>query len=127
MLLTIHELKDKKGKVVSQKKEIVDEKLYDEMKSKKEKLIQQLKTEKVVNPKCQSEADDAIEEIKKKKCGYGKVGRVEYYYESLKGMYFYIHKVFGTATEYTDSTRFYCSTLSETMYEECRKSDPLLN
>lgn len=127
MLLAIHELKDKKGNVVSNKKDVVDEVLYDEMKNKKEKLIQQIKTEKIVNPKCQEKADEAIANIKKQKCGYGKVGRIEYYYESIKGMYFYMHKVVESDSSYIDSTRFYCATLSETMYSECQNSDPILS
>lgn len=127
MLLIIHELKDKKGNVVSKKKDIVDEILYNEMKSKKEKLVQQIKTEKIVNPKCQEKADEAIADIKKKKCGYGKVGRIEYYYESIKGMYFYMHKVVESDSSYIDSTRFYCVTFSEAMYSECQKSDPILS
>ena len=53
----IHELKDRKGKSILKKKEFVDSTLYSEMKSKKEKLVQQIKTEKVINPKCQEKAD----------------------------------------------------------------------
>ena len=127
MLLMIHELKDRKGKIILKKKEFVDSTLYSEMKSKKEKLVQQIKTEKVINPKCQEKADELIADIKKKKCGYGKVGRIEYYYESLKGMYFYLHKIVESDSTFIDSTRFYCVMPSETMYTESQKTDPIIN
>lgn len=126
MLLSIHELRNEKGETVLEKKELVDEDLYKEVKTKKEKLIQQIKAEKIINPKCQAEADEAIENIKKMKSGTGKVGRISYYYESLKGIYFYMHKVIEGDSSHVDTVRFYCATASETMYEECRKSDTLI-
>ena len=71
MLLSIHELRNENGEIISEKKEVVEETLYNELKGKKEKLIQQIKTEKVIDPKCQKEADEAIENIKKLRCGHG--------------------------------------------------------
>ena len=123
MLISIHELRNEDGEQVFEKRELVDEELYIEMKKKKEKLVQQIKAEKVINPKCQEQADKAIEAIKKDKCGYGKVGRVQYFYESLKGLYFYIHKIVEQEGTYTDTIRFYCSQPNVSLYKDCRKAD----
>lgn len=126
MLLSIHELRNENREIIFEKKEVAEETLYNELKGKKEKLIQQIKTEKVIDPKCQKEADEAIENIKKLRCGHGEVGRIFYYYESLKGMYFYIHKIIKSDSSCVDTIRFYCTTPSEAMYSECKMSDPLI-
>ena len=123
MLISIHELRNEDGEQVFEKRELVDKELYTEMKKKKEKLVQQIKAEKVINPKCQEQADKAIEAIKKDKCGYGKVGRVQYFYEGLKGLYFYIHKIVEQEGTYTDTIRFYCSQPNVSLYKDCRKAD----
>lgn len=126
MLLEIYEQRKVNGEQISSKKGIVDEELYAELKKKKEKLIQQIKTEKVINPKVQEDADNAIGVIKKNKNGYGKVGRVQYFYESVKGIYFYIHKIVEQEGMFTDTIHFYCSQLSDTMYKVCQEDDKLI-
>lgn len=45
---------------------------------------------------------------------------------TLKGMYFYIHKIIKSDSSCVDTIRFYCTTPSEAMYSECKMSDPLI-
>lgn len=125
MIYSLHKTFDETGAEIKHKSELVDEKLYDVMKIKKEKLISQIKAEKVTNPSIAREADEAIENIRKQKCGSGKVGSISYTYESVKGIYFYLHKVITKENSYVDSLRYYSVSPNGAMLEELLKNDKL--
>ena len=125
MIYSLHKTFDETGAEIKHKSELVDEKLYDVMKIKKEKLISQIKAEKVTNPSIAREADEAIENIRKQKYGSGKVGSISYTYESVKGIYFYLHKVITKENSYVDSLRYYSVSPNGAMLEELLKNDKL--
>lgn len=125
MIYSLHKTFDENGTEIKNKSELVDEKLYDVMKTKKEKLISQLKAEKVTNPSIAREADEAIENIRKQKCGSGRVGNIDYTYESVKGIYFYLHKVISKESSFVDSLRYYSISPNGEMLEELIKDDKL--
>lgn len=125
MIYSLHKTFDENGTEIKNKSELVDEKLYDLMKTKKEKLISQIKAEKVTNPSVARLADESIENIRKQKCGSGRVGSIAYTYESVKGMYFYLHKVISKESSYVDSLRYYSVSPSGEMLEELLKDDKL--
>lgn len=125
MIYSLHKTFDETDTEIKNKSELVDEKLYDLMKTKKEKLISQIKAEKVTNPTVAREADEAIENIRKQKCGSGRVGDISYTYESLKGIYFYLHKVISKESSYVDSLRYYSVSPSGEMLKELLKDDKL--
>lgn len=125
MIYSLHKTFDENGTEIKNKSELVDEKLYDVMKAKKEKLISQLKAEKVTNPSIARKADEAIENIRKQKCGSGRVGSISYTYESLKGIYFYLHKVISKESSYVDSLRYYSVSPNGEMLKELLNDDPL--
>lgn len=125
MIYSLHKIFDETGAEIKHKSELVDEKLYDVMKIKKEKLISQIKAEKVTNPLIAREADEAIENIRKQKCGSGKVGSIFYTYESVKGIYFYLHKVISKESSYVDSLRYYSVSPNGEILEELLKDDNL--
>lgn len=127
MIYSLHKTFDENGTEIKNKSELVDEKLYDLMKTKKEKLISQLKAEKVTNPSIAREADEAIENIRKQKCGSGRVGSISYTYESLKGIYFYLHKVISKESSYVDSLRYYSVAPNGEMLKELLKDDHLFH
>lgn len=125
MIYSLHKTFDETGTEIKNKSELVDEKLYDLMKTKKEKLISQIKAEKVTNPTVAREADEAIENIRKQKCGSGRVGDISYTYESLKGIYFYLHKVIEKESSFVDSLRYYSVAPNGEMLKELLKDDKL--
>lgn len=127
MIYSLHKTFDETGTEIKNKSELVDEKLYDLMKTKKEKLISQIKAEKVTNPTVAREADEAIENIRKQKCGSGRVGDISYTYESLKGIYFYLHKVISKESSYVDSLRYYSVSPSGEMLEQLLNDDQLFH
>lgn len=125
MIYSLHKTFDETGALIKNKPELVDEKLYDLMKTKKEKLISQIKAEKVTNPAIAREADEAIENIRKQKCGSGTIGCISYKYEALKGIYFYLHKVISKESSYVDSLRYYSVAPNSEMLEQLLKDDKL--
>ena len=125
MIYSLHKTFDEIGTEIKNKSELVDEKLYDLMKTKKEKLISQIKAEKVTNSAVAREADEAIENIRKQKCGSGRVGSISYTYESLKGIYFYLHKVIEKESFFVDSLRYYSVASNGEMLKELIKDDKL--
>lgn len=125
MIYSLHKTFDENGTKIKNKTEIVDEKLYDVMKTKKEKLISQIKAEKITNPSVARLADEAIENIRKQKCGSGRIGSIAYKYDALKGIYFYLHKVISKESSYVDSLRYYSVSPSGEMLEELLKDDKL--
>lgn len=125
MIYSLHKTFDETGTEIKNKTEIVDEKLYDVMKTKKEKLISQIKAEKVTNPSIAREADEAIENIRKQKCGSGTIGCISYKYEALKGIYFYLHKVISKESSYVDSLRYYSAVPNNEMLEQLLNDDQL--
>lgn len=125
VIYSLHKTFDETGALIKSKPELVDEKLYDLMKTKKEKLISQIKAEKVTNPTVAREADKAIENIRKQKCGSGRVGSIAYTYESVKGIYFYLHKVISKENSYVDSLRYYSVAPNGEMLKELLKDDSL--
>lgn len=125
MIYSLHKTFDETGTEIKNKSELVDEKLYDLMKTKKEKLINQIKAEKVTNPAVAREADEAIENIRKQKCGSGRIGSIAYTYESVKGVYFYLHKVISKESSYVDSIRYYSVVPNNEMLEQLLKDDQL--
>lgn len=125
MIYSLHKTFDETGTEIKNKSELVDEKLYDLMKTKKEKLISQIKAEKVTNSAVAREADEAIENIRKQKCGSGRVGSISYTYESLKGIYFYLHKVIEKESSFVDSLRYYSVAPNGEMLKELLKDDKL--
>lgn len=127
MIYSLHKTFDETGTEIKNKSELVDEKLYDLMKTKKEKLISQIEAEKVTNPTVAREADEAIENIRKQKCGSGRVGDISYTYESLKGIYFYLHKVISKESSYVDSLRYYSVSPSGEMLEQLLNDDQLFH
>lgn len=127
MIYSLHKTFNETGTEIKNKSELVDEKLYDIMKTKKEKLISQIKAEKVTNPTVAREADEAIENIRKQKCGSGRVGDISYTYESLKGIYFYLHKVISKESSYVDSLRYYSVSPSGEMLEQLLNDDQLFH
>lgn len=125
MIYSLHKTFNETGTEIKNKSELVDEKLYNLMKTKKEKLISQIKAEKVTNPAVAREADEAIENIRKQKCGSGRVGSISYTYESLKGIYFYLHKVIEKESSFVDSLRYYSVAPNGEMLKELLKDDKL--
>ena len=125
MIYSLHKTFNETGTEIKNKSELVDEKLYDLMKTKKDKLISQIKAEKVTNPAVAREADEAIENIRKQKCGSGRVGSISYTYEALKGIYFYLHKVIAKESSYVDSLRYYSVAPNGEMLKELLKDDKL--
>lgn len=125
MIYSLHKTFNETGTEIKNKSELVDEKLYDLMKTKKEKLINQIKAEKITNPSVARLADEAIENIRKQKCGSGNVGNIAYTYESVKGLYFYLHKVISKESSYVDSLRYYSVSPNGEMLEELLKDDKL--
>lgn len=125
MIYSLHTTFDENGTEIKNKSELVDEKLYDLMKTKKEKLISQIKAEKITNPSVARLADEAIENIRKQKCGSCTIGRISYTYESLKGIYFYLHKVILKESSYVDSLRYYSVSPNGEMLKELLKEDKL--
>ena len=122
MIYSLHKTFNETGTEIKNKSELVDEKLYNLMKTKKEKLISQIKAEKVTNPAVAREADEAIENIRKQKCGSGSIS---YTYESLKGIYFYLHKVIEKESSFVDSLRYYSVAPNGEMLKELLKDDKL--
>ena len=125
MIYSLHKTFDETGTEIKSKSELVEEKLYDLMKTKKEKLISQIKAEKVTNSSIAREADEAIENIRKQKCGSGRIGSIAYTYESVKGVYFYLHKVISKESSYVDSIRYYSVVPNNEMLEQLLKDDQL--
>ena len=125
MIYSLHKTFNKDGAEIKHKSEIVDEILYDVMKTKKEKLISQIKAEKVTNPSVARLADEAIENIRKQKCGYGRIGSIAYTYESVKGVYFYLHKVISKESSHVDSIRYYSVIPNNEMLEQLLNDDQL--
>lgn len=125
MIYSLHKIFNEDGAEIKHKSEIVDEKLYDVMKTKKEKLISQIKAEKVTNPSVARLADGAIENIRKQKCGSGRIGSIAYTYESVKGVYFYLHKVISKGSSYIDSIRYYSVFPNNEMLEQLLDDDQL--
>ena len=125
MIYSLHKIFDETGTEIKNKSELVDEKLYDLMKTKKEKLISQIKAEKVTNPAVAREADEAIENIRKQKCGSGRIGRISYTYDAVRGIYFYIHKVIAKEGSYVDSLRYYSVSPNGEMLKELLNDDQL--
>lgn len=125
MIYSLHKTFNKDGAEIKHKSEIVDEILYDVMKTKKEKLISQIKAEKVANPSVARLADEAIENIRKQKCGSGRIGSIAYTYESVKGVYFYLHKVISKENSHVDSIRYYSVIPNNEMLEQLLNDDQL--
>lgn len=128
MLLVYHKKLDENNKTLENTSEALDEKLYDVMRRKKTKLINELKTEKLLNPEVCTEADNAIEDINSCKMGTRTVGEISYYYTFLKGFYFYIHKFVKREGYFVNSIHMYCVSHGDTgLLKTIMDRDPLLD
>lgn len=128
MLVVYHKKLDENNETIENTSEVLDEKLYDVMRRKKAKLVNELKTEKLLNSEVCADADEAIEDINSCKMGTRTVGDVSYYYTFLKGFYFYIHKIVKREGCYVNSIHMYCVSHGDTgLLKTIIGSDPLLD
>lgn len=126
MVIAYHKKLNQNGGCISNSSEVLEEKLYDVMRRKKAKLVNELKTEKLINPAVCLKADEAIEDIRNCKIGKKKVGNVSYYYTFLKGFYFYIHKIINRDDCYVNSIHMYfASHADQSLMDLIMEKDPL--
>lgn len=110
MTYAVHKKYDVDGKIVSEKKEEDERELYEIYKAKREKLVKQLKNEKIVDPELREQVDKEIEKIENSKGPAmisGSAGRIKYYIWFRKNNFFYIHKIGYMELSDIDSMRIY--------------------